>query len=84
MLVTAMVPSPKSLLLNGIVTSAEGSLSRNTLKVAETPASEVFPLIGLTIIPAASSSPLVIFTVALARASKKSLLKPGSTLTVMS
>ena len=59
------VPSVVSLQDRAIVTSAVGWLSSMTVKVAVPPASVVIrPLVGLTVMPALSSSELVTDTLA--------------------
>ena len=62
------VPSVRSELARPIVTSAAGMLFRTTVKFALPPASVVTsPLVGLTVIPAVSSSVLVTAEVVMLR-----------------
>ena len=59
---TGTVASPVSVLESGIVTLAEGVVSRTIMKVAVTFGSDVFPDIAETVIPRVSLSRFVRFT----------------------
>jgi hypothetical protein len=77
---TLAVPSPASLLATGIVTSVVGSLVSTTSNDAVAPASLVVrPAVGVTVMPAASSSVLITATSAGSMPAKlASLLVAGS------